>query len=315
MNTLRYRKIIATGLKVAIVLLALAYIVRKLAVKNDFSEMSERIAGAIGEQPLIFTAVLLLMPLNWLLEAWKWKILASREQPVSLRLALQGVLAGVTAGTASPNRVGEFAGRIFILPEGNRLNLLVLSAISSFCQVMVTVLAGIWALFLSSSSFFPDRFLLSDLEKIWLWILVPLTAGIISFAISFLRHSKKISVRVTIGDFLKVTGLSAARYAVYALQFALLLRLVAAHYNFSEALTGVCICYLLVTIIPTFSVTELLVRGSVAGIVFSDTQLMGGGNGAVFVAMLLWLVNVALPSLAGTVFVFRLKFFRQDDRT
>lgn len=296
-------------------MLAVIYIGRRIVLQGGFAETIERIAASFSKNPLILTSVLLLMPVNWLLEALKWKILASQEKKVSLGLALQGVLAGVTAGTASPNRIGEFAGRIFIVPEGNKITLLILSAVSSFCQVLITLLAGCWALVFAPAALYENHFQLSPFEISLLYFFIPAGFAIGIYAIVKLQRSKKINLKISSDVFLKVLGLSALRYSVYVFQFALLISLVAANYNFNEAVSAICICYLLVTIIPTFSLTEMLVRGSVAGIVFSETGMMAGKPDAIYIAILLWLINVALPSLVGTIFVFRLKFFGQEEKS
>ena len=57
------------------------------------------------------------MCLNWSIEAIKWRLLIKKMQPITFIEALKGVLSGVAVGTFTPNRIGEFGGRILYLKE------------------------------------------------------------------------------------------------------------------------------------------------------------------------------------------------------
>jgi hypothetical protein len=295
------------ALKVTIVFLAVGYIALRLFPKKDFDFSIRDLFDEIKNSKVFFTVVILLMPVNWLLESWKWKIIASQKIKISFADAMRGVLAGVTIGTATPNRVGEFAGRIFMVKEGDKVELLLLSFISSFTQVLVTVLAGVIALILS------HRLVEVELAGLVLILLTLLPLLLNYFPGKWLKKIivlKKFPFKV----FVVVIVLSAVRYIVYASQFLFVILIMNNKYDsgyFSPVLSGIAISYLLVTLIPTFSFTEVLVRGSVAGMVFGG-GMMGEVNGAFYAAIFIWFVNVAVPSLVGTVFVFRLKFFRQE---
>lgn len=303
-----YTRGISIALKVAIVSLAAFYIARRFTASPQPERILEELLHVFSSNPFVFFFVIILMPLNWLLEGIKWKIISSHRVTISLGDAMKGVLAGLTIGTATPNRIGEFAGRIFMIREGDRTELFLLSTVASFCQVAVTVLAGLVALF-----WFPDYGkIVSELWGILAFVLLLLLAP---FLIRFLpvawreklQALKQFPARLFIRAFL----LSAIRYSVYVFQFLLLLWLVAPLMSWPEALAGITVSYLLVTVIPTFSFTEIFVRGSVAGAVFSGlTQIPVMFDKAFYVAILLWLINVAVPSLVGSVFVFRLKFFK-----
>ena len=110
----KYRQKLGLGLKVTIVLLAVGYITRRFFTTDDPVSILTHLYRAITFFPLTFLAVLLLMPVNWMLEGLKWKLAAGQQVKLSFGNAMRGVLAGVTIGTATPNRIGEFAGRIFM---------------------------------------------------------------------------------------------------------------------------------------------------------------------------------------------------------
>ncbi|MDQ3108652.1 MAG: lysylphosphatidylglycerol synthase domain-containing protein [Bacteroidota bacterium] len=301
--TQKHRKIIGLALKVAIVLLAVGYITRRFLFTDDSISFPLHLFRAIQISPLTFLAVLLLMVINWMLEGWKWKLAAGQQIKISFVNAIKGVLAGVTIGTATPNRIGEFAGRIFMQNEADRIPLLLLSFVCSFCQVVVTFLAGITGMLLVE-----ENAGLSQHEMIFIYV-VGAVFSCLPFLLPFVsgkwkeRFAQLRKFPLTV--FFKIFFLSALRYAVYVFQFMLLVFILRPEFFCAEVLGLVMVSYLVVTLIPTFSFTEVFVRGGIATLVFSSYGLERIGF---VVAVLLWLINVGIPSLVGTFFVFRLKF-------
>ncbi len=299
----KYRKKLGLALKIAIVLLAVGYIARRFLFTDDSESFPLHLLTAIKTSPLTFISVLFLMVLNWMIEGYKWKLAASQQVKITFKSAMKGVLAGVTIGTATPNRIGEFAGRIFMENEVDRIPLLFLSFVCSFCQVMVTFLAGITGMFLLE-----DNAGLSRNEMLFIYsaglifCLLPITLRILpkkwkEKASQLRNFPTKI--------FFKILFLSALRYAVYVFQFMLLIYILRPEFFCMETLGFIMVSYLVVTLIPTFSFTEVFVRGSIAALIFSTA---GYERIGFIVAVLLWLINVGIPSLVGTIFVFKLKF-------
>ena len=63
----------------------------------------------------------LLMPFNWALETEKWRQLTSNFEPISFGKAYKAIFAGVLFSVFTPNRVGEYGGRIlWVRPEIGR---------------------------------------------------------------------------------------------------------------------------------------------------------------------------------------------------
>ena len=78
------------------------------------------------------------------------------------------------------------------------------------------------------------------------------------------------------------------------------------------------VIYLIMAIIPSIALADLGIRGSVSlyilGLYFAR---YGNGVPTPEVSILaastaLWLINLILPALLGTLFVFNLKFFRNN---
>jgi hypothetical protein len=310
MKTPAYLRWISVALKIAIVSLATGYILLHFFTQQEALRISSFFYSSLNAHPFIYALVLLLMPVNWFFEALKWKIIAAVETPLTIAQASRGVLAGVAIGMATPNRVGEFAGRIFMTRGGDRVHLLLLSFVSSFCQVAVTIACGLVALLLAPSNLQLHELYYSKTYYLYLAaFLVIFLPPVVRVIAQRNREKLEVLARFPPRKFAAAIGLSFFRYVVYSGQFLLLLSLTPG-FDLRAAAVCIAVAYLLVTIIPTFSITEVLVRGSVAGAVFSTTEVSFGD--AFYVAVILWAINVALPALAGCIFVFRLRFFKSD---
>lgn len=100
---------------------------------------------SIGAGKAIGYGILLviLMIMNWGFEAWKWKKVIDNITPIKFIRAFKAVWTGVTLGLFTPNRVGEFGGRILYVPRKFRIKGAIVSLIGSFSQNLITVIAGI----------------------------------------------------------------------------------------------------------------------------------------------------------------------------
>ena len=70
--------------------------------------------------------LLLFVFVNWGIEARKWQLLMKAVQPMSFITAFKSVLCGVTLSLNTPNRMGEYGGRILFVKEGNRIKAIAL---------------------------------------------------------------------------------------------------------------------------------------------------------------------------------------------
>lgn len=73
-----------------------------------------------GPLLLNLVAVIALMFVNWSIEAVKWKLSVKKIQNVGFLKAFKAVLSGVSFSVSTPNRVGEYLGRVLYMdPEIN----------------------------------------------------------------------------------------------------------------------------------------------------------------------------------------------------
>ena len=104
--------------------------------------------------------------------------------------------------------------------------------------------------------------------------------------------------------------ISGVRYAIFVTQFVLLLVAFGVHLPALEFITGITATFLLKSLLPSLSaLTDIGMRELSAMHFFS---LFGQDKAQVISASLsLWLLNIAVPSLIGLLFVFRLNVFKK----
>ena len=112
---------------------------------------------------------------------------------------------------------------------------------------------------------------------------------------------------ITIKEMLRIFTLSVFRYFTFILQYWLMLKLMNVDIEPLMSFCLTAVFYLLMAIAPTIGLLELPVRSS-AGIVvfgfFSSNVL--GIQLAVFG---IWLINLVLPAIAGSLFMMKRKLF------
>lgn len=86
--------------------------------------------------------VVVMMLANWMLEVKKWQYLISEIEPMGLWKATQSVFCGLTWAIFTPNRIGEYGGRVLLLRPRNRGKGAVLMGVGLFAQLVLTSFFG-----------------------------------------------------------------------------------------------------------------------------------------------------------------------------
>src|SRR5689334_10700966 len=122
----------------------LSYAIYKQILQQPHLEVSWfAIRNSFGSLKLfLFLAAVLLVPVNWGLEALKWKRSIADVSHISFAQSFKAVLSGVSFSITLPNRVGEYIGRMIFLPEGSRLRTVSVTLVGSLAQLLVTLFAG-----------------------------------------------------------------------------------------------------------------------------------------------------------------------------
>ena len=258
--------------------------------------------------------VVLLMALNWGLEAFKWRQLVRPLEQVSLLKAVAATLAGCSVSLVTPNRTGEFVGRVLYLRPELRIAGASLTVLGNLSQVLITLVLGTLGLLfmvllelplpvrtgwpLSAMAFVAVLFTLVAAALFLFPQLLRHLLDLVPFLRRYDTHFRVLS-EVPRSALLTTLALSGLRYIVFTAQFLALLLLLGADVPLKHAVLAVPVIFLLTTLVPTFMLTELGVRGGVA---LALLQPLGGAPLVVVAATsLLWSLNVLLPALLGSV--------------
>lgn len=273
----------------------------------------QALPGDAGAMLLLGSAFLLVF-VNWGIEALKWRLLVTHLQAITFGRAFMATVAGTSIGLITPNRTGEFVGRVLFLDPPHRFGGAFATALGSIAQFVVTLVAGGLALVV-----------LVVLDRPLPWpggwystALVSLTALVSAGALvlylfpGLLRHLlllvpvlKRLKQASSVLDtyarreLIVVLALSVLRYAVFTTQFVVLCMAFGVGVPVGTALLAIPAVYLVSTLVPTGLLSELGVRGSAAVAFFGP---LGGADGAVLLATtVLWSLNLVLPAAAGSV--------------
>jgi uncharacterized membrane protein YbhN (UPF0104 family) len=271
---------------------ALAYI--WLALRQYGPQVQALAAAMAGRQWLLLAAAAVLMPLNLSLEAWKLRVLGSSA---TLREGWRAVLAGMSLGIFTPNRAGEYAGRVLSAAPGRRAAMLAHTWIGRAAQMLPTLAAGgLAGLALAPDWPFPVPAAAS-------WLTLGLAAGGALLLLSGWKYAARW--RPLRGSLADVRGFSVRmvlvfsvlRYAVFSVQYVLILHALGAQGDAVFLLSLTSLLFFVKSLIPFMSVAELGIRESVA--LWLLPQFGIGPAAALGSAFLLYLINLVLPALMG----------------
>lgn len=297
-------------------------IYNQLRRQPDLERSWQHIRESFGSRQIwnLVIAVLLMM-VNWGIETFKWKLCIRRIQAISFITAFKAVLSGVSFSVTTPNRVGEYFGRVLYMDDGNRLKAIALTITSSLSQLIVTLLMGTIGLIILEKQVIEGHLV----AAFWVHIMLYGSAGVVVvltlfyFRLSWvirwfdrLPISRKYAwLLETLEDFnatllLQLLSLSALRFLVFIIQYYLLFHLFDVTISWGQTLWAVSVSFLVMAVIPTIALfTDLSLRGKVSlkllGL-FSTNQL---GIGLTSVSI--WFINLIIPALTGSLLILSIK--------
>jgi uncharacterized membrane protein YbhN (UPF0104 family) len=332
-------------IRLLIIALTYGFIYKEVFYGHDFNKIFNEFQGAFHKPATIFLLALcvLMVLVNWGVETGKWQFLIGKIEKVRFFRAFKAVLAGVAISSFTPNRIGEFLGRVFILEKANRVEGVLITILGSISQFLVTFIlgaTGIAIFVLIFKDIITEELGISAQLFTWLYLALALIA-VVLFAFLLMLFLKVSVVKDFVSRLLgkrwekirkyfrvfnlyrareltKVLVYSLIRYCVYTLQFYLMLRIFGVDLTLMPGLMMISIILFAITIIPTIAIVELGIRGSVAIFIigtYLSSQGMSDLNldmGIIAASSGIWLINLAIPALIGAIMAFNLKFFRKN---
>jgi uncharacterized membrane protein YbhN (UPF0104 family) len=177
------------------------------------------------------------MLVNWSIEAVKWRLLIQPFEKLGFLRSLRAVFSGVSISVFTPNRIGEYAGRIFHLRQADKIDAIISTMIGSASQLMITILMGT----ISYTVFVINRYDLPAYEQYIILFLGVLACCSLTFLFlnldllyrlldripwlhKYQSHIKTLA-SYPINELTKLLLLSFIRFAVFTSQYLLLLYL------------------------------------------------------------------------------------------
>ena len=279
------------------------------------------------QSPLLWNlvAVVVLMFVNWSIEAVKWKISVRKIQQVSFFKAFRAVLSGVSFSVSTPNRVGEYLGRVLYMDTGNKLKTISITIVGSISQLIITLLMGCIGLIMLQSKIEAKHLI----APIWMEVIIyGVIAVLIILTLFYFRlswiikgigrlpGSRRFAYLINaLEDFdatllIKLLSLSLLRFIVFIVQYYLLFRLFDVQVLWWQGFWSVSVSFLVMAVIPTFAIAELGLRGRIGLIL---TGLFSTNTaGIIFATAGIWFINLIIPAIAGSLLILSIKKIYKD---
>jgi len=271
--------------------------------------------------------VFLLTFVNWGTEARKWQVALSKLQRIKFIQSFKAIFTGITLASFTPNRTGEYVGRILYIDEGKRIQAISVTLICSIAQLQVTLYLGLLS-FLSLKGVLTKFVSSTTFQSIFSHVVIYVTATVavlltlIYFKIGwFLRrlhawrpNQKFLHYVESVEDInatilLRILSLSVGRYLIFVLQYYLVFRAFDVDLNWMQCFQAISILFVLLAVIPSFTfLTDLGIRWK-AGIeivsIFSSNTI-----GIFAGAFTIWVFNLIIPALIGSLLILGIRIFK-----
>jgi hypothetical protein len=303
-------------------------IYRQLQRQPNWRESFQHMQQAFtGKGILELVAACCLMFVNWGIEARKWQLVIRRIQPISFLQSFKAIFTGTTMAFFTPNRIGEYVGRILYIPVEKRIQAISLTIVCSIAQLLITLVAGCGALLYMKGVIVQKQPVDTSLQ---FWINTLLCITILGTAIltlfyfrlawlvrwvekipkieRFIRHIRVLdSFNATI--LWRILSLSVVRYLVFIGQYYLLFAAFDVVLNPVQVFASIGVVFLVLAVVPTIAViTELGVRwkASMELVQFFSTNVWG----VLATSLSIWIINLVIPALIGSLLILGIRIFK-----
>jgi len=283
---------------------------------NTIPQLKEQCITWFSEPKMymMLFVVLLLMPINWGIESYKWKSITTSIESISYSTALKSVFSGICVGNIAPGRSLEFLAKIIYFKIDNRPSITILHFINGMFQMLITITVGIIAISYKlgatgSSSNIIYLFIIGGLCMILFFCWAIFNVSFIQKKLKFIKwfrqigETQHIQLRKTL--ILKLVSLSVIRYLVFTTQFYLIYNNLSPQNHTLTTFMSIAAYFMLTSLVPMISFIEPAIRAAIALFVFNNT-----GDDTVIVVLsstFVWVINVVIPSIIGYIIILKEK--------
>lgn len=307
------RRWLEMGIKLGVIILLGLVLYNQVFAREDIADIKIAFANHFRSGNLHWLLIaILLMPVNWAFETLKWRTLVVNFENLTFFRAYRGILSGITFSLFTPNRIGEYGGRILIVKPENNWKAVIATLVGSFCQMLILLTLGFIGLLFFARQFLSlDPFVLQAI--IFLGVIL---VGILLFCfynidlvvpvvkrLPFIHYLKKYVKHVQVLKNYTTRELTTAlvygtlRYITYSLQYYFILLFFGINVSVGIGLASIATIFLLQTSIPLPPIIGLLTRSQIALYVwgnYTDEQvdILAATFG-------LFLLNLIIPAIMG----------------
>lgn len=240
-------------------------------------------------------AAIALSVANLSTETVKYQSLLGKNR-IDFANAFRSVLAGMSVGIWTPNRVGEFLGRLRYAPRGEKKRSMGATVAGSLLQGGVTILFGCIGL-----AFFDFQIDISvDLNLVLAVSLILSLILVVLFRSGPIAAFRQKHVEISGSQMFVAFSWAIIRYFIFSTQFVILLYAFGFNGTPLEAFSGVFLLYAIQSYIPGSFLSELGVREVLAVLFFSS--FFDNPIGAPLAAFCLWTLNIGLPIVSWSLY-------------
>ncbi len=281
-----------------------------------FSDLKEMITRLLTrENTWAILVLILLCPVNWLLESLKWQLLAGKVVRMSLVEAVRGTLAGLAVGVAMPAQLGDTIGRIATIRSKSKLMAVGPALISNGIQFYVSLLFGTICFFelrhrLPISKQYADLFLMGLTGLLCLGVVITVYRRSLTHWRVNLRFLEKFRPNIEVmgtysgSEIGRALGIGVVRYLTFMAQFVIALSLLDFQVGMADLLYCTGVIFLAKTLIPALNIFgDLGMREFTALVVFQSYEVTA--LQVVTATFLVWLVNILGPVLIGLFMIWK----------
>lgn len=317
------RKYLNLLIKIAIVALAMWFVVTKVNNQKNLIEF-EHLIHQIDPLTirLILFAVVLLMFVNWFLEVIKWRFLSRRIEKLSIWKATKSVFCGLTWAIFTPNRIGEYGGRVMLLKPENRATGAVAMGVGLFAQLVLTSVFGALSI-----AWFVTTFIDTPTSVdfgIWIIAVIYALAFVILYfnvswvdylvgKVKFLQKIKPFFAVLedfSVRELAYVLFLSAFRFAIFTSQYIILMLVILPDLPIVSMVLMIFIMFFIQSAVPSLDIFDFSVRSFVASNLYAyiTTQEIA----VMAIVSCVWFVNLIFPAIIGSFFVFNVNYISDN---
>jgi hypothetical protein len=312
------KKILLSYVLAPLLMIVFLYLIyRQIISKGDIATQWQELKQYFYVVPFyIWILVFSFAPLNWAIEAFKWRIALKGVIPIRFIAAFKAILTGIAFAMVTPGKVGDFAGRIMHLPRKYRLFGAVITLLTNVIQVVATCFMGCIGAIYFALSFANSTFsfivllgvvLVVLFYLIWkwrryLWQLF-IKIRIIQKYYRLFRRLERVDRKVISKIFL----LSIVRFLTYNIQFLILVNALGNDIPWGTGLCASMFMFWMITMIPSLFLSDIGIRGFLASIIFINTGIATQSLALLSASYIIWLVNLILPSVVGSLLLLFIK--------